>query len=58
MPKTLTCSACGEPVRAQPPKSWPSAWGSRPRYSHRDGMPLCLIPTSDGFQLAQPVEAD
>lgn len=49
----LVCPVCGKPARARPPDRWCAAYGSRPRWSHTNGEPLCPIGVT-GYRPARP----
>ncbi|MGW3734742.1 hypothetical protein [Streptomyces sp. NPDC005148] len=48
------CSQCGEPAEESEPSAWTPAWGEPPRWSHRDGEPLCPVVGANGYEPAQP----
>ena len=54
----LVCPECGEYVTTTPPKTWTSALGPIPGFSHLlDGEPLCpVISTRDGVSGYVPAD--
>ena len=54
---SMVCLECGEAAHRAPPPRWAPANGPRPRWSHRDGEPLCPVLGPDGYQSAKPVTA-
>ena len=48
------CPECGEQALNKPPRRWLPAWGPVPKFSHRDGEPLCPVIGPDGYEPAQP----
>lgn len=55
---SLVCPECREAARDRPPHDWPLlAWRQLPRYSHRDGTPLCPVIGADGYEPASAIPA-
>lgn len=55
--RRLVCPECGEAAQQCPPRRWVAVTGPRPRWSHRDGTPLCPVVGPAGYRPADPCPA-